>query len=351
MPTPLPKPFTFVIPPVADILGSDLPPTDWILPDRVAVGDHCILGGRPFSGKSWLLYELALAWAAGQRAFNWAPAFSRQRVLLIDEENSREEGWSRVRDIAHAMDVSPADLQDTFMYPLPRSGFSFSRPTNYAALIKLIEDFSPKWVLIDSLVGVLRVQDENASASMRNFYNDLVKPLCAERGVGLVFLHHTRKSSTETGAVKDYGDFENLRGSGDLAAASDSILMCWREAHRTTLHSAKARRNPDFGNEPPPDLLITLETINGGRRPVVDATRFSPQQADSATLADAIVDLLGAAGSPLPAQELLARLRLAGRLDFGRSAFYAALARLEKGGKVLSANEKSEKVLSLPAQP
>ncbi len=303
---------------------------------RLAFGDVAIMGGAPYSGKSWVLCELALAWAAGYSAFDWAPAFDPQRVLWIDEENSEGEAWTRIRAIAAARGLNVDDLRSTFFFPRTRQGFSFTKPAAVAELNRVVADLQPHWILFDSLVAIFRMADEKSNTEARAIYNDFLLPLIADHPErGIILLHHNRKPPANPELLIDPKDFNNLRGAGDLVAAVDSVLMIWRKDGNAHIHSAKARRDSNRA-ESPWDLTLYLHEANKGRYPKLCSHR-PPQDTDQrGTAADVILALLRETKAPLTVTGIVDALSLTDQ-PVPRSTVYAALQSLKDSGQILAA--------------
>jgi hypothetical protein len=305
-----PTPFSLSIPSIDEILTSPLPPVNWVLPRFLAQGDVAILGGPPYCGKSWIMAELAVSFASGRSAFNYAPSLPPQRVLWIDEENSKEESWTRIREVVKAHNLSADDLRDTFLQPTPRQQFNFRSAKHLLALDKLVESYQPQWVFMDSLTAVAAFREESASRETRSFYTSFLMPL-ASSGAGVFIIHHNRKPGIEEGVTTfNPGDFNNLRGSGDIPAVCESILMAWRIDNRVHVHSAKARRDPEHGEIPPKDLILTLNKENSGRRPILSSLSLPFGQKTKA-IQNTILTLLGSSPLPLSHPELLEGVRVA----------------------------------------
>jgi hypothetical protein len=74
-------------PDIYDLLDTNDPGYDWLVPDLIERGDRLILTGAEGLGKSFLVRQLAATMAAGLHPFTFAK-IEPLRVLLIDCENS-----------------------------------------------------------------------------------------------------------------------------------------------------------------------------------------------------------------------------------------------------------------------
>lgn len=320
------------LPSIEEILESPLQPVQWILPRMLAAGDICILGGPSYSGKSWIIADLALSWASGRSALSWAPPFIPQRVLWIDEEQSKSEAWHRVRQIAAGRGIGKSDLQDTLLYPETRQGLNFRNRTSFSSVFNLVDDFDPHWVIFDSLVAISRATNENSSTELRQFYQECLQPINSNGRRGIILIHHNRKSNPLAQTAYDYSDSDNLRGAGDIKASADAVLMAWRIGATTFLHSDKARSDPLHGSDPPWDLQLCMQEGGGtgdltGMYPKVSCL-VPPSGNVGNTLVDMVRKVLTDAQTSLSTEDLVAEIKDQHHFEPAKSSLHRALSTL-----------------------
>lgn len=338
------------LPTLDEILDSPLQPTVWMLPRFLAVGDVCILGGPGYSGKSWIVADLALTWASGFPALSWAPPFVPQRVLWVDEEQSRSEAWNRVRQIVNGRGIPKQALRETFLYPDPRQGINFKSKGHFRGLMKLVEDFNPQWVIFDSLIAVSRAERENDSSELRAFYSDCLQPICNNGQRGVLLIHHTRKSNPASQTSYDFADGDNLRGASDIRNSADSVIMCWRTGGNTFLHSNKARSDLKHGSEPPWDLKLALVESGGGYYPKV-ISEEPPAGKIAAHLDKLIVEALEGSSTGLSTTELTSRINDLHGCSPSETSLYRSLKILSEDHKIQSRKSGRNTYWELPTVP
>ena len=72
--------------PVPEMLTTDNPTVEWLVPDFLPRQSCILLAGEPGAGKSFLCYTLSLALATGRPFLHW-PLLPK-KVCYFDQENS-----------------------------------------------------------------------------------------------------------------------------------------------------------------------------------------------------------------------------------------------------------------------
>jgi replicative DNA helicase len=73
-----------------EVMGFAEQPVEWVIPDLLARRDRLMLTGKEGSGKSTLLYQIALCAGFGISPVDARVRYPRQRVTILDVENSHE---------------------------------------------------------------------------------------------------------------------------------------------------------------------------------------------------------------------------------------------------------------------
>lgn len=74
-----------------DILALTEVETEWVIPGLVGRAERCVLTGAEGYGKSLLVYQLVLGAAFGVSPLDPDRRFDRQRVLILDVENTKAQ--------------------------------------------------------------------------------------------------------------------------------------------------------------------------------------------------------------------------------------------------------------------
>jgi len=310
------------------------PPIDWLLTDRIALGDISLIVGEPGCGKSWVTLDLAITQALGLPTMGHFHTDPR-RVLLVDEENPADEVWRRLRHILAAWEVSPEGLSERLFISKPCQGFSFREPSFVKAIQRQIDELQPEIIIFDSLTAIADIRDESKAPEVRRFYHDRLYPLRALNNATIICVHHTSKAVYQIERTVRAQAF--ARGSIDFLAGCDSALLLENApaAHgpgTLKLSPLKVRRG-----EMPSDILLRLvKGTSGGVRPLLHSItgngspRGGPERASQPMQAQAaILARLRASPSPLP--------RIAFddlEEDFPRDTISAAILSLKRARRV-----------------
>lgn len=301
---------------------------DWLLDERIAMGDVALLVGPPESGKSWLFLDLAVCVALGLPAFGHFPT-CKGRVLVIDEENTQDEIDRRLWNLVKAHGANPKDLTDQLFMPDTCQGFSFRDAASVRALHQAIATCKPDLILIDSLVAVSTIRDEASATEVRHFFHDKVYPLRSQFNSTIVLAHHTNKAVFAT--ERPTQGMGLIRGSIDFSAAVDSILLLDTNGKGLSMSSIKVRRGPK-----PKPLSVAIVNEKPGVRPLV----MNPPPVDinktkAHTARRVILSVLENMGVPLGGRELLGLVRDQFPAGDG-STLRVVLNQLRKEGQVSS---------------
>lgn len=242
---------------VKEILESDIPEPSWVVENLIPTESVNILGGDSGSFKTYFALYSGICVAHGKPILNIYNV-NQGNVLYIDEENGIITLKKRIKKIKNGLEQK----EETQLGVLNFSNIKFDS-LKWKEKFKIIMDqVKPILVIVDSLVRTLSGDEDRADSVKRIF--DFCKPFISEYKCSFLFLHHTRKV---IGArVK-----EDLRGSSDLAAMCDSVLMMNKNGENYyTLAQVKNRHQE---NIKPIQLLVidpdtTTITINyGGEAP------------------------------------------------------------------------------------
>jgi hypothetical protein len=191
----------------------------------------------PKTGKSWLVFSLAMAVAAGRR---WLRAFDTVagNVLVIDNELHAETLAHRIPQVAAALGIGMDEIASTLRVQSLRGQLRdiFSMRSYFDAL----QPGRFKLIVLDAFYRFMPVgNDENDNATMANIYNR-VDAFADRLGCCFVLIHHTSKGSQSTKSVTDVG-----AGAGSQSRATDThLVMRPHEESRAVVLDAAVRSWP-----------------------------------------------------------------------------------------------------------
>lgn len=253
-----------------DLLTTDYPDPVWAVPGMIPEG-LTVLAGKPKIGKSWLLMALAVAIAAGGRAFGSLPV-EQGPVLYIGMEDSQRRLQDRLGKVL-AGSAAPADLYmvDSWRH-LDQGGTD--------DLDRAVGEYGLRAVILDTYVkvkprsGGRNMYDEDSDAASH------LQELGQRSGVAVIASHHLNQTNNEDWT-------ERFSGSSGLIGVADTLAGIFRD-----------RGEPD----------AVLRLVGRDIEEVDLALRFDPQTFGWSILGDAAEYQMSEAR-----RRILQELREAGR--------------------------------------
>lgn len=183
----------------------------------LAAGSTTLLFGMPSSGKTHATLALARALIHGETLWGSYPC-AKSRVLVVQADMNTTLYQERVLPHAEALTDDFAVLTTD---ALPLDALSVAANTPW---LKVARDFAPHIVIVDTLRKVHQLDENDASVPDRVYTAwHILFP-----GAALLFLHHSRKTSTMPGGNADTLVREAFRGTAAWAASADTLLMLRR---------------------------------------------------------------------------------------------------------------------------
>ncbi len=182
-------------------------PRLFVVDGLIKQGDLALLAGRPKSGKSFLLLQLAQAIDSGTAFLGRGTTY--QAVLYL----ALEDGERRIHERLHARTWTPSRTGFAFgLLPLGDGGMGQIEAT--------IDGFDV--IVIDTLRAACGADaDENDNAKMGGIVQRLAD-VAHRMTKTIVVSHHTRKGEAEDA-------FELIRGAGAIRAAYDLGILLQRK--------------------------------------------------------------------------------------------------------------------------
>jgi KaiC/GvpD/RAD55 family RecA-like ATPase len=255
-----PKPLDITAPVIsldlADILSRPYTPPKWLIPEWICEGPECtILAGEWGSAKSVVALHLALNLArSGKRTFLNYLALSGgpQKVLYIDQENPIGVVEQRIRRIALAMGITPGEQKAMPLRYLHKQGLNPDHPRGRDRFVRTIEEFSPGFIIMDSLARH-HSREENSNSEMARYYNEVIDPLKERYQTAFLILQNMGKGKFDNGRKKSLE--ERVRGASAIMDSADNgWAMDKTSITERTIHLIKNR----YGTNPRP-LNVILE--------------------------------------------------------------------------------------------
>lgn len=197
-----------------ELQDRELPPIREPVPGLIVQG-LTILGAPPKYGKSWLMLELCLAVAGGERFLGFATDRCPCLYLALEDSQRRlRDRMNRVLNGARS----------------PEGFFSATRAmTTDTGLTEQLEGFLEEHpdtgvVVIDTLQKV-RGSSFGRDGSYAADYREmgLLKSFADRHRLALILVHHLRKMGDET------DPFNRLSGTAAIAGAADTMIVLSRD--------------------------------------------------------------------------------------------------------------------------
>jgi RecA-family ATPase len=232
-----------------ELLNSDIPEQEYFIDKIIPERSVTLLAAKAGDFKSFLALCMACCLISGKSFLNLNT--KKCKVLYIDEENDDIELLRRLQKLYISMNIK-RDMEDNLGLAIFKN-IKINTSDGSEMLKKLIEEFRPNVIIVDSLIRVF-VGDENASGDMRKVF-DTVKVLMKKYNTTWIFLHHVVKKS-------GFITMPDIRGSGDIVAQMSSVLILNRQDENTfILNQGKCRGEP---KPIPPIELTAYDTDYGG---------------------------------------------------------------------------------------
>lgn len=264
----------------AELMGMDLPPVRWIVPDILPEG-VTILGGKPKMGKSWLAYGLGIAIAHGGVALGTKRVERGEVLYLALEDNHRRLQGRLTKMLAGA--AAPAGLSIAIEWPRLDDG-GVEKLDGW-----LTAHPDARLVVIDTLKKVRpRTNGQRSLYDVDYEALEPLLPLSAEHNVAVLVVTHLRQMPADD-------PLEAISGSNGLTGGVDGALVLNRERGRADAFLYVEGRDI----EEPAELALTWNpnlaswAIAGN----ADEYRMSEERR-------AIVRLLERAGEPMAPKDI-----------------------------------------------
>jgi RecA-family ATPase len=252
-PTSAPPPLPFIN--IAAWDGMAAPEREWVVRDRIPLGNVTLLSGEGGVGKSVISLHLAVATALGR---DWLSALPTPGPALLvcceDDGDELHRRLDRIMDHYSATcGASYIELKDMYLLSLAGQDAVLAAP-NRNGLVQATKlfrrihqaacDLRPRLIVLDNSADVF-AGNENDRAQVRQFVT-LLRDMAICANAGLLLTSHPSLTGISTGT--------GLSGS-----------TAWNASVRSRLYFKRAKTEKD--EEPDPDLRV-LEVMKSNYGPV-----------------------------------------------------------------------------------
>lgn len=297
--------------PLVNLLAQTFDPLVFLVNNILAKGHLAMLGGRPKSGKSWLVLQLAQAIDQGLPFLGQETR--RGRVLYIALEDGKRRIYQRCQLMRWRPTTGAAVLFEIGHF----DGNGVSGP-GLGQVAQLADEFD--LIIIDTLIATFcgRV-NENDNVQMGMIVNELARVAHAS-DTAILLCHHTSKGSSEN-------VFDLLRGASALRGAYDVGLLLERKQDEREAILHLESRDVDLAN------LTIRQAVNGAGWECLG----SGQELKRIRAGRRVVEVLEGAGG-----DGLTREEIAEQLGITPQSAGAQLRNAERDGLVSRESEQRE---------
>lgn len=218
---------------LSDLLSKKIPPTRWLVDKLIPTNGISCISGVPKTGKSLFSLDLAYAVANGVNFLNKFKS-KKGSVLIVNKEDSERLLQERMRELS-------SKSKEIYFYTSPNIYFDTDKYLR--AVESFVNNNNIKLLIIDSFRRSFR-GEENSSQTIAEVHTRFKKLLINEN-LTIVFVHHHGKE----GLIKRKNKADKLRGSSDILAMLDSLLVIEKNSE-DTLKLTQAALRQDKQVEP-----------------------------------------------------------------------------------------------------
>ena len=193
---------------IAEIQASDYPEMEWLVNGVLPARGLIVLAGRPKSGKSWLVLDLALSVAAGADCMGRPVGRPAPTIYLALEDSP-----ARIKERSEIIGLAPDNAYIATTWSAADQG-------GFEELREMVRELRPKLIIIDTLAAF-----KAGSAVIRKPQFEIdyeqarkLKTIADENNCCVLVVHHTRKADADD-------VFDTISGTLGLNAVADTIAI------------------------------------------------------------------------------------------------------------------------------
>ena len=216
---------------------KSIPKRDWIIPRLLLGGNISLIVGPGGVAKSMLQLIAAVSVATGRDLLRLGP-IRRCNVLLVNNEDDRNELQRRVSAVVSQFAIDPAELEGRlytisgYLRPVRFAYHADNRVSRYPDLEKieaLIRELKIEALFVDPFIST-HTAPENDNNAMDQVVS-IFKKLSGNFRVAINIAHHTKKIGGDTEAHA--GDAESGRGASSIKDAARAAITIARMGKKT----------------------------------------------------------------------------------------------------------------------
>ena len=195
-------------------------PVCWIIENQIPKAEIGLLVGKRGVRKTFVALRQAISITSG-KDFLGDKVTERKRVLIIDEENGKNEIAKRIKLIKNGLGIK----ESLDIHFLSFEGIRLDAVTSekFMATSEIIEELKPDLIIVDCLQRVLDIEVDRDNKGISSFFTDVVRYFTKKIGCSWLFIHHMRKGNVQ---YKPDDQLDEIRGGSELVNYCRYVLMC-----------------------------------------------------------------------------------------------------------------------------
>lgn len=196
------------------LLETNLPEIKYLVEEILPSG-LTIFAGRPKSGKSFLVLDLAITIASGGMFLQKYRSIEN-KVLYISNEDSYNRLQKRMKNIVLEKEIRNIESLENFYLD---TDFPKLNEAGYIKLLKVVEQNKIGLVIIDTFQKQISASREYDTIYGREYkITGRLQTFATENNIGLLTVHHTRKSEADNPT-------DAILGTTGISGSADTIWV------------------------------------------------------------------------------------------------------------------------------
>lgn len=189
---------------------------EWLVEPIIQRGSNGIIIARPKTGKSYLVADLAIALASGQKWLGFAIQ-KPVRVALVSREDNAALTLARIKKLRVERNLTSAQLDGNLYINAKglKPKIVLDDEAEVAALIRDLKRYQSEFLILD-VMRVLHSADENDNTQMQRVITTLNR-IQEQSGVSICLIHHDNKR-------EDASLTERARGASAIAGYAEFMI-------------------------------------------------------------------------------------------------------------------------------
>ncbi len=203
-----------------DLKGYEPEQVQWIIDNQIPKGEIGLLVGKRGVRKTFVALRQAISIASG-KDFLGDKVSEKKKVLIIDEENGKNEIAKRIKLIKNGMGIE--ESLDIHFLSLEGIRLDVTSSEKFKETSEIIENLKPDLIIVDCLQRVLNIEVDRDNKGISSFFTDVARYFTKKIGCSWLFIHHMRKGNMQ---YKPDDQLDEIRGGSELVNYCRYVLMC-----------------------------------------------------------------------------------------------------------------------------